>query len=88
VDRERRREMSVVKEEALPLERSDGIVALPATAASMVGASSRRGSVGESERRRGHRRSHSSGSSIKLGVELKWGGGDKERKKNKGSSRK
>jgi phage shock protein A len=85
LDKERR-EMSVVKEEALPLERSDDVVALPAAAASTVGASSRRGSVGESERRRrGHRRSHSNGSSISIGLEFKWGE-DKERKKNKGSS--
>jgi DNA repair exonuclease SbcCD ATPase subunit len=85
LDKERR-EMSAVKEEALPLERSGDVVALPAAAASTADVSRRRGSVGESERRRrGHRRSHSNGSSISIGVKWTWGE-DKDGKKDKGSS--
>jgi hypothetical protein len=84
-EREKVRRLEVEKE---TLERPEVIVAAPAVAASTVGVSSRRESVGESERRRhGHRRSHSSGSSLNILLEAKWGD-DKDSKKKKKGSRK
>lgn len=74
--------------ETQTLERADEIVALPAVAGSTLDAASRRGSAGESERRRhGHGRRHSSGSSIKFGLELEWGGGKEKKAKTKKDSR-
>jgi chromosome segregation ATPase len=83
--REERQKVSRLEVEKEALERSDDSVAAPAVAASTINASSRRGSVGESERRRnGHGRRHSSGSSINILLQAKWGD-DKEKKKKKGS---
>jgi chromosome segregation ATPase len=88
LDEERER-VRRLEAERRPLERSDGAVAAPAVAASTMEVSSRRASVGESERRpHGHRRKQSSGLSINFGLEVKRVD-DKEKKekekKKKGS---
>jgi len=80
---EERQKVGRLEVEKEALERPDDSAAAPVVAASTVSASSRRGSVGESERRRnGHGRTHSSGSSInfRLQAELDFGKGKKKKK--------
>jgi chromosome segregation ATPase len=86
---EERQKVSRLEVENEALERSNDIVAASAVTASVVGASSRRGSVGESERRRhGHGRRQSSGSSINFVLEASWHDDKEKKNKKKKGSRK
>lgn len=85
---EQKQKVSRLEAENEALERSSGVVSTPAAAASTVDPSSRRGSVGESERRRhGHARRSSSGSWITI-LDVKLGDDKEEKKKKKKSGRK